>query len=266
VTGGMETWWQGALAMAPLRWEDRRALYHEPNADIPVDREGSTDRSRWSNMRRYHFEWLAAKLSELPDHAKFVDLGAGPVQFADLTGRFDVCHIDHFPYDPVNVVTDITEPLPLSDDCADALMLSNVLEHVYRPDALLGECARILKPGGALFLVVPFFIKEHQSPYDFFRYTRFALRRLTTEAGFAEPQVEPIGNLFDIYDVDTVARANLIRARLAGPPRLAARCLLKIQSLAESGLRRLVPSSVAAERDGAGFAQSFGLLAEKART
>ena len=42
----------------------------------------------------------------------------------------------------------------------------------------------MLRPGGRIFLSVPLFYAEHQQPYDFFRYTQFALRKLFEDAGF----------------------------------------------------------------------------------
>ncbi len=41
------------------------------------------------------------------------------------------------------------------DASFDAVVLSHLIEHVYRPAQLLGECARILKPGGLLSIVTP---------------------------------------------------------------------------------------------------------------
>lgn len=37
----------------------------------------------------------------------------------------------------------------------DAVILAAVLEHLYNPDEVVGEIARILRPGGALFIDVP---------------------------------------------------------------------------------------------------------------
>jgi 2-polyprenyl-3-methyl-5-hydroxy-6-metoxy-1,4-benzoquinol methylase len=45
--------------------------------------------------------------------------------------------------------------LDLEAESFDAVTLNSVLEHVNRPLELLGEVAALLRPGGALFLIVP---------------------------------------------------------------------------------------------------------------
>ncbi|MFJ9978458.1 class I SAM-dependent methyltransferase [Streptomyces cyaneofuscatus] len=45
--------------------------------------------------------------------------------------------------------------LPLADGCADAVLFSEILEHLVDPDQALDELRRILKPGGHLMLSTP---------------------------------------------------------------------------------------------------------------
>jgi SAM-dependent methyltransferase len=53
------------------------------------------------------------------------------------------------------VCLDVGAGLALRDGCAAALVLAELIEHVYDPRALLGECHRVLRPGGALVLTTP---------------------------------------------------------------------------------------------------------------
>jgi SAM-dependent methyltransferase len=57
--------------------------------------------------------------------------------------------------------------LPVADDCADAVMSVNLLEHVPDDRRALGEIKRILRPGAAAVLVIP----AGPSLYDY--YDRF---------------------------------------------------------------------------------------------
>ncbi len=45
--------------------------------------------------------------------------------------------------------------LPLRPGCLDAVVAASVLEYVPRPGAVLGECARVLRPGGVVLCTVP---------------------------------------------------------------------------------------------------------------
>ncbi|ALC24670.1 class I SAM-dependent methyltransferase [Streptomyces pristinaespiralis] len=45
--------------------------------------------------------------------------------------------------------------LPLADGCADAVLFSEVIEHLVDPDHALDELRRILRPGGHLMLSTP---------------------------------------------------------------------------------------------------------------
>jgi SAM-dependent methyltransferase len=109
-----------------------------------------------------------------------VDLGVGDVSWD--YGRLDaVCDLNALPFGPgvfgaaLNVVT---------------------LEHLRDPQLALCEIARVLRPGGALLLVAPHEWEVHQSPHDYFRYTRHGLALLLERAGFGEVTVEPVGGYF----------------------------------------------------------------------
>lgn len=49
----------------------------------------------------------------------------------------------------------VDAPLPLADACADLVTCLAVIEHVERPDVLVREVHRILRPGGVLVLTTP---------------------------------------------------------------------------------------------------------------
>lgn len=73
---------------------------------------------------------------------------------------------------------------PLPDAAFDGVLCSQVLEHVFEPEAFLGEIRRVLRPGGTLVLAVPFMWDEHEQPHDFGRYSSFGLRALLERSGF----------------------------------------------------------------------------------
>ena len=72
------------------------------------------------------------------------------------TGEWDTSRID--------LVSDITE-IPAPDASFDAILCSEVLEHIPEPTHALDEFMRLLRPGGTLILSAPFASLVHFAPY-----------------------------------------------------------------------------------------------------
>ncbi|MBW3606280.1 MAG: methyltransferase domain-containing protein [Actinobacteria bacterium] len=51
--------------------------------------------------------------------------------------------------------------LPFADDCFDTVLLGEVLEHLDKPDDVLAEVARVLRPDGMVAITVPFGLSPH---------------------------------------------------------------------------------------------------------
>lgn len=50
---------------------------------------------------------------------------------------------------------DLNRPLPLTGNCVDAVMVSDVLEHLVETASFVGEVYRVLKPGGYAVMSTP---------------------------------------------------------------------------------------------------------------
>lgn len=87
--------------------------------------------------------------------------------------------------------------IPFGDNHFDAVFTTEVLEHVFNPDEILPELYRIMKPGAYMLLSCPFFWPEHEQPYDYARYTSFALRHVMENNGFEVVHYEKTGSYWD---------------------------------------------------------------------
>ncbi len=74
--------------------------------------------------------------------------------------------------------------IPAASATYDAVLSSQVLEHISNPSQYLGECFRILKPGGRLLVTTHGMFEEHGCPYDFHRWTSRGLEEAVEAAGF----------------------------------------------------------------------------------
>jgi len=90
----------------------------------------------------------------------------------------------------VDVFANLSRPLPFRDDCADVIVSFQTLEHLPEPSLFLAESLRILKPGGSIYMTVPFMWHVHEEPHDYYRYTRYGLLYLFEKAGFKDIAVK----------------------------------------------------------------------------
>lgn len=75
--------------------------------------------------------------------------------------------------------------LPYPDNYFDIIINTKiVMEHVTEPELMLQEFFRVLKPGGQAFIPAPHIRRQHQVPFDYFRYTEFAIKYLCEKVGF----------------------------------------------------------------------------------
>lgn len=90
-----------------------------------------------------------------------------------------------------DLIGPIDSKIPLKDACVEGVVSTSVLEHLARPDIFCQEAYRVLKPGGKIFINVPFSMVEHEAPYDYNRPTRYAIRKWLSDGGFAGISVSP---------------------------------------------------------------------------
>ncbi len=150
--------------------------------------------------RRSILAFVREAADSLPSGARVLDIGAGDAPYRELFAHCDYVTNDwpgsvHEWAAEADVIAS-ADALPLPDASIDAALLTQMLEHVPDPAAVLGEAARVLRPRGEVFLTVPFVWELHELPFDFWRFTPASLERLLRGAGFAEIAIEPRTDCF----------------------------------------------------------------------
>lgn len=112
-------------------------------------------------------------LAERKTH--ILDVGCGFKPWKKLFNRVDIEYIG-VDCDGALSKPDFIAPanaLPFSDNQFDALIYSEVLEHVCDLPGVLLELRRVAKSGALVFISSPFLFPEHGIPYDFQRLTKY---------------------------------------------------------------------------------------------
>ena len=84
-------------------------------------------------------------------------------------------NLDIFPFENVDFITDATK-LPIKDSSVDIVITESTLEHIPDADAAIKEICRVVKPGGYVYVSIPFVFPFHASPNDYMRLTDKGLK------------------------------------------------------------------------------------------
>jgi len=156
--------------------------------------------------------WLKKTPSGLPQGARILDAGAGELRNRPLCGHLSYVSQDFCRYqgagdgkglqtgswdtNRIDLVCDITA-IPEPDAAFDAILCSEVLEHVPDPTKAIHEFARLLRPGGKMILTAPFASLVHFAPYHYCTgFSRYWYEHHLTQCGFRIEELTPNGDWF----------------------------------------------------------------------
>ncbi|RPH31770.1 MAG: class I SAM-dependent methyltransferase [Bacteroidales bacterium] len=176
-----------------------------------VFKKGKLRASRDSKEVGYSSRLVADLVAEFYDHnakeyikGNLIDLGCGKVPLYEVYKNLvssvtcvdweNTIHKNQF----LDYTQDLNQPLNFADESFDSIILSDVLEHIRRPEALLKEMNRVLAKNGVLMMNVPFYYCLHEEPFDYYRYTEFALKSMVQDNGFKIIKLETIGGAPEI--------------------------------------------------------------------
>jgi len=142
--------------------------------------------------------FLNEQSNDLPTRSVILDAGAGKKPYKYLFSQFDYQSTDMpggFYSDPHDFECFLDE-IPKPEGTYDAVVLTQVLEHVPDPWAVLREIKRVLKPNGRLLLSVPLTAPLHGEPWHFYHFTHHALLDMSKKIGFEVRDLEKVGGAF----------------------------------------------------------------------
>ena len=93
-------------------------------------------------------------------------------------------NIDKYPIDSSVMFGDLDSGIDLKDNCASAILLDNVIEHVASIEHALGEIYRLLKPNAEVTIITPHFSSAsswqdptHRHHLSYFSFDFFSKKR-----------------------------------------------------------------------------------------
>ncbi len=194
--------------------------------------------------------WVGKKLSALKAGLRILDAGAGEQSYRKFCSHLRYVSQDFGQYDgagdgkglqmgswdtaALDIVSDITA-VPEPDSSFDAVLCTEVFEHLTEPVKAIKEFSRLLRKDGTLILTSPFCSLTHFAPYHFYSgFNRYFYERHLEANGFEIIEIEPNGNFFE-YIGQEMARVPSVAEKYAksGPGRMETMALNHVLKMLE---------------------------------
>lgn len=174
--------------------------------------------------------WIEQTLKKIPAGSRILDAGAGERQFQKFCAHLKYVSQDFAQYnglgdgsglqtekwnnEGLDIISDITK-IPEPAASFDAIMCTEVLEHIPDPVPAIKEFSRLLKSGGYLLITAPFCSATHFSPFHFCTgFSRYFYEKHLPDNGFKILELAPNGNFFD-YVAQEILRTPEMASRYA---------------------------------------------------
>lgn len=150
--------------------------------------------------RRPILHFVSSFAQSLAAGTRVLDAGAGNSPYRELFAHCryvtaDWPQSEHAGGRTADIVASL-DALPVADASFQAVLCTEVLEHVADPAAVTRELHRVLTPLGSLAVTVPFSWPLHEEPNDYLRFTPYGLRRLLEGSGFEVRTIRSRGGYF----------------------------------------------------------------------
>jgi ubiquinone/menaquinone biosynthesis C-methylase UbiE len=174
--------------------------------------------------------WVAYALQRVPPGSRLLDAGAGEQRYRRHCGHLEYVSQDFAQYAPdsnstglhdaswdygeLDIVSDITR-IPQPDRSFDAVLCTEVFEHIPNPIDAIREFSRLIRRGGQLIITAPFCSLTHQAPFHFATgFNRYFYEEHLAKFGFQIVEMTPNGNYFE-YVAQELRRTRDVGRRYA---------------------------------------------------
>jgi SAM-dependent methyltransferase len=163
------------------------------------------------NNEYQRIDWVQKKLQEIHRGFEILDAGCGRQQYKKFCAHLKyysqdfgkyvadekdsiTASYDNYQYGRLDYVGNIWE-VDAPDSSFDAILCTEVLEHVPHPNRTIKEFSRLLRPGGTLILTVPSNSLRHMDPYYFFSgFSDRYLEKTLSDYSFTKIHINAVGS------------------------------------------------------------------------
>lgn len=166
-----------------------------------------------TNNENERVNWIEKTLKKIPEGSRLLDAGAGEQQFKKFCRHLEYVSQDFAEYNPdkldlglqvnkwnygkLDIISDITK-IPSEDNSFDAILCTEVFEHIVSPEKAIKEFSRLLKKGGFLIITAPFCSLTHFAPYHFYSgFNKFFYENVLENNQFEIINMKSNGNYFE---------------------------------------------------------------------
>ena len=177
--------------------------------------------------------WISAQAKLITPGSRVLDVGAGSCPYREQFSHCDYMTQDFGGleqvqlrdggYGKIDYACDAAK-IPAPDNYFDAILCTEMLEHVPHPIAIVRELGRLLRSGGTLILTAPLGSGIHQEPYHYYGgYTPYWFNKFLKESGFANISIMPNAGSFRAFGWESIRFM-----RLTNPFALRAPVLIRV--------------------------------------
>jgi SAM-dependent methyltransferase len=237
------------------------------NQPYPPDR--SLDSLHYSLRRYFVDDFHFRHVPGLKPGSRVLDLGGNKTS---KRGAFDIEHYGlRVVYSNLSTakrpdVQADAAHIPFKDASFEAVVCSELLEHVPHPPAVLREIHRVLPGGGTLLLCAPFLYPIHGDPGDYGRYTDSYWREVVGAKGFDIMAIERQGSYWCV--LSDMLRELVLYMGSRGRPRVGRiRGLMNLAILRTRRLALAWDAGLSPEENSfyGNYTTGFGVVAVKKR-
>jgi ubiquinone/menaquinone biosynthesis C-methylase UbiE len=155
-------------------------------------------------------KWVEKQANLIKNGSKILDVGAGSSPYRGLFSHCEYKTHDFIQlndeqlrgrkgYGKIDYVSDIIS-IPVEDNSFDAVLCTEVFEHIPYPIQALEEISRLLKKGGVLILTAPLGSGLHQVPYHFYGgYTPYWYEKFLNDNKYKSILIEPNMGFYSLF-------------------------------------------------------------------